>query len=199
MAKIGQIREVAIADIIPYEQNAKQHPADQLERLQNSIKEFGFLSPCLIDEHNNLIAGHGRVEACRQMGWEKVPCISVKGLTETQKKAYILADNRLTELGEWDWNIVNNELEDLSSEGFNIDLTGFKLENLDGYNEDFELPAGDKSQLCQMTFTLHEEQKNLIEYALSVVGDDIVETFGNTNKNGNAIYEVVRQWAEQRK
>ncbi|MCQ2383130.1 MAG: ParB/Srx family N-terminal domain-containing protein, partial [Clostridia bacterium] len=92
MAKIGLIREVAIEDLVPYERNAKTHSQEQVEKIANSIKEFGFLNPCLIDKDNNLIAGHGRVEACRLMGWEKVPCISVKGLTETQKKAYILAD-----------------------------------------------------------------------------------------------------------
>lgn len=128
MAKIGLIREVAIADLVPYERNAKTHSQEQVEKIANSIKEFGFLNPCLIDKDNNLIAGHGRVEACKLLGWQTVPCLPVEGLTEAQRRAYILADNRLTELGGWDMELVNAELTALQDMDFDIDLTGFEIE-----------------------------------------------------------------------
>lgn len=128
MAKIGLIREVAIADLVPYERNAKTHSQEQVEKIANSIKEFGFLNPCLIDKDNNLIAGHGRVEACKLLGWQTVPCLPVEGLTEAQRRAYILADNKLTELGGWDMELVNAELTALQDMDFDIDLTGFEIE-----------------------------------------------------------------------
>lgn len=130
MGRVTGIQEVNIADLKPYERNAKQHGPEQVKKLCDSIREFGFISPCLIDSDLNVIAGHGRIMAAREMGMEKVPCLFVDGLTETQRKAYILADNRLTELGEWDMDTVNAELMDLDLADFDVSLTGF----------DFELP-----------------------------------------------------------
>ena len=102
MAKIGKVQEVAVNELVPYEKNAKLHGEDQIEKLKASILEFGFLTPCLIDKKKNIIAGHGRVMAAKALGMETVPCVFIEGLTEAQRKAYILADNRLGELGEWD-------------------------------------------------------------------------------------------------
>lgn len=125
MAKIDKIQEVAVSKLVPYERNAKQHPAEQVELIARSIKEYGFLNPCLIDKDYKIIAGHGRVEAAKKLGLEKVPCVFVEGLTDAQYRAYVLADNRLTELGEWDMDLVANELRSLEDVGFDIDLTGF--------------------------------------------------------------------------
>ena len=180
--------------------NAKQHSDSQVTKIASSIREFGFLNPVLIDASYNVIAGHGRILAAKKMGLSEVPCLFVEGLTDAQRKAYILADNRLSELGEWDMNLVGLELGELDMEGFDVDLLGFDNIDLDEeYGTDFSLPDGDKPEIVTMTFTLHEEQKGLIEYAMEAVKDDVTETFGNTNKNGNALYEVVRQWAEQRR
>jgi len=99
MAKTTAMVEVAVDSLTPYERNAKQHPAEQIEKLKASIEEFGFLSPCLIDRQGNIIAGHGRVEAAKALGMKTVPAVYVEGLTDTQRRAYILADNRLTEMG----------------------------------------------------------------------------------------------------
>ena len=110
MAKIDGVQEVRLADLVPYERNAKQHSAEQVQKIADSIKEFGFLSPVLIDRAGNIIAGHGRVMAAKSLGMEQVPAVYIEGLTETQRRAYILADNRLGELGEWDWDIVYGEL-----------------------------------------------------------------------------------------
>lgn len=136
MAKIAGVQEVSRADLRPYERNAKKHSAEQVDKIARSIKEFGFLSPCLIDRDLNIIAGHGRVMAAEQLGLETVPCVFVEGLTEEQRRAYILADNRLTELGGWDESVILDELFELDAEGFDIELTGFDM--LNGTTDWFE-------------------------------------------------------------
>ena len=130
MAKSVNLQEVAIDLLRPYERNAKKHPQDQVDKIIASIQEFGFVTPCIIDSDYNLIAGHGRVQAAKEMGLETVPCVFVEGLTETQRKAYILADNRLGELGEWDIDLVSGELQTLKDLGFDIDLTGFDIDDI---------------------------------------------------------------------
>lgn len=130
MAKSVKLQEVAIDLLKPYERNAKVHPKEQVEKIKRSIEEFGFVTPCVIDGEYNLIAGHGRVQAAKEMGLETVPCVFVEGLSEAQRKAYILADNRLGELGEWDMETVSDELEELKDSGFDIDLTGFTIDDI---------------------------------------------------------------------
>lgn len=130
MAKTTEMVEVALSKLKPYERNAKLHPKSQIEKLKNSIQAFGFISPCLIDKENNIIAGHGRVEAAAELGMETVPCVFIEGLTEEQRRAYILADNRLTELGGWDMTTASGELEDLMETGFDINLTGFDIDDI---------------------------------------------------------------------
>lgn len=125
MAKIAEVQEVTTDKLRPYEHNAKKHGRDQIEKLKASIREFGFLTPCLIDREFNLIAGHGRVAAAKELGMETVPCVFIEGLTETQRRAYILADNKLGELGEWDMDIVGGELGALADQGFDVTITGF--------------------------------------------------------------------------
>lgn len=128
MAKIANMQEVSLDLLKPYERNAKIHGEEQIKLLMNSILEFGFLSPCLVERDTfNLIAGHGRVEAAKRLGMEKVPCVFVEDITEEQRRAYILADNRLTELGTWDMDMVNIELEELNDLDFDVSVTGFEL------------------------------------------------------------------------
>ena len=127
MAKIADVQEVSLEKLRPYERNAKKHGAGQIEKLKASIMEFGFLTPCLIDSDYNLIAGHGRVMAAKELGIETVPCVFIEGLTEEQRRAYILADNRLGELGEWDIDLVVGELIELDELGFDVELTGFDM------------------------------------------------------------------------
>ena len=127
MAKIADVQEVSLEKLRPYERNAKKHGAGQIEKLKASILEFGFLTPCLIDSDYNLIAGHGRVMAAKELGIQTVPCVFIEGLTDEQRRAYVLADNRLGELGEWDMELVLDELTELDDLGFNIELTGFDM------------------------------------------------------------------------
>ena len=140
MAKTTEMVEVALSKLKPYERNAKKHPKEQVEKIKNSIIEFGFLSPCLIDKDNNIIAGHGRVMAAQELGIESVPCVYVEGLTEEQRRAYILADNRLTELGGWDDELLNIELEELSDAGFDVAISGFEwneIGNIDIVDDEY--------------------------------------------------------------
>ena len=134
MGKIAKVQEVPVNKLRPYEKNAKIHGASQIEKLKDSINEFGFLTPCLIDGDFNLIAGHGRVMAAKELGMENVPCVFVEGLTEAQRRAYILADNRLGELGTWDMDVVVEELESLRDMDFDFELTGFTV---DGVSDDW--------------------------------------------------------------
>lgn len=129
MAKIAEVQEVSRGLLKPYERNAKIHSEEQVKKIADSIKEFGFVNPVLIDRDYNIIAGHGRVMAAKKLEMDSVPCVFVEGLTETQRKAYILADNKLGEIAEWDIDILNAELEKLTAAGFNISLTGFDLDN----------------------------------------------------------------------
>lgn len=121
---------VRIDELVPYENNAKIHGSDQIEQLRRSLRQFGFVSPVLIDEDKNLIAGHGRVEAARAEGMTEVPYVTVSDLTEAQRRAYIIADNRLAEAGVWDAARLKFEMEELSSLSFDTSLTGFTMDEI---------------------------------------------------------------------
>ena len=138
MAKIDRVQEVSLELLKPYENNAKIHSETQVKQIADSISEFGFLSPCLIDHDYNIIAGHGRVMAAKKLGMETVPCVFIEGLTEAQRRAYILADNRLTELGDWDFDKVQLELRELADMNFDVELTGFELEDYEEPKEIIE-------------------------------------------------------------
>ena len=128
MGKATEYTRVAVDNLIPYVNNAKQHSDSQVTKIASSIREFGFLNPVLIDASYNVIAGHGRILAAKKLHMDEVPCLFVEGLTDAQRKAYILADNRLSELGEWDMDLVMVELEELDELGFDTELTGFDFQ-----------------------------------------------------------------------
>lgn len=122
-------KEVEIERLVPYANNARTHSLEQVKKIQASLREFGFINPVLIDGEYGIIAGHGRVEAAKAEGMDKVPCIFIDDLTEAQKKAYILADNRLAEDAGWDEELLQIELEGLEEVGFDLDLTGFNIDD----------------------------------------------------------------------
>ena len=121
---------VDVDRLIPYINNARTHSADQVSKLASAIKEFGFINPVITDGDNGILAGHGRIMAAKQLGIKQVPCISAAYLTEAQKKAYILADNRLSLDAGWDDDLLKIEIESLQAEGFDIGLTGFDEKEL---------------------------------------------------------------------
>ena len=138
MGKIEKIESVEVGLLVPYANNAKIHGKNQLEMLKKSIQEFGFLTPCLIDKDFNLIAGHGRVMAAKALGMKEIPCVYVEGLSEEQRRAYILADNRLGELGEWDMDLVFEELNSLNDMDFDVSLTGFDFDGMNSSKPEAE-------------------------------------------------------------
>ncbi len=116
-----------VDDLIPYINNARTHSEKQVNQVASSIKEFGFMNPVIISDDNGILAGHCRVMAAKKLGIKEVPCMQESHLSEAQKKAYILADNKLAENAGWDFELVRVELETLKDEDFNIELTGFDL------------------------------------------------------------------------
>ncbi len=126
-----QIIDKSIDELIPYCNNSRTHDESQILQIASSIKEFGFTNPVLIDEDNGIIAGHGRVLAARKLGINKVPSIKLSHLTDIQKKAYIIADNKIALNAGWDEELLKNEIEQLIANDFDIDLIGFSDEEID--------------------------------------------------------------------
>ena len=126
-AAAEQLLMVPIAELVPYAGNARTHSPEQIGLLRRSLREFGFVAPVLIDFDNNIIAGHGRVEAARAEGMTEVPCVLVSNLSDAQRRAYILADNRLAELSGWDGERLRLEMEQLAALQFDTALIGFDM------------------------------------------------------------------------
>jgi hypothetical protein len=128
------IEQIAVELLIPAAMNAKLHSDGQVAQLAASMREFGFTNPVLVDADNNIIAGHGRVLAARKLGLELVPCIRLAHLTEAQRRAYMIADNRLSEIGGgWDWEILRAEMDHLAElADIDITLTGFDAADIPG-------------------------------------------------------------------
>jgi ParB family transcriptional regulator, chromosome partitioning protein len=135
-----QIEQIQLATLIPYINNSRTHSDEQVAQIAASIKEFGFNNPILVDKDSGIIAGHGRLQAARKLGLTEVPCVRLEHLTETQRKAYIIADNRLALNAGWDNELLRLELNELDG---NIDLSllGFTVPELTiamGFGADFE-------------------------------------------------------------
>lgn len=120
-----------IGTLIPYARNSRTHSEEQIAQVAASIKEFGFLNPVIIAEDNTILAGHARVLAARKLGLDKIPCIKAESLTEAQKRAYIIADNRLSLNAGWDEKLLSVEISDLKNEAFDLSLLGFDEKELD--------------------------------------------------------------------
>ena len=124
-----KIEQRLISELIPYANNARTHNAEQITQIASSIKEFGFNNPILIDKDNGIIAGHGRLEAAKKLGLTKTPTIKLEHLTDSQRKAYILADNRIAVNSDWDIELLSLELKDLDAE-FDLTMLGFDEKEL---------------------------------------------------------------------
>ena len=120
-----RFEKVSIDRLIPYARNARTHSKEQIKQLRASLREFGFVNPCIIDKDYNIIAGHGRVMAAKEEGISEIPCVFAEHLTDAQKRAYILADNRLALNAGWDDEMLSVELSDLQANAFDLSLLGF--------------------------------------------------------------------------
>ncbi len=153
-----RFEEVSIEKLVPYARNARTHSKEQIAQLRASLREFGFVSPAVIDADYNILVGHGRVQAAREEGYQTVPCVFAEDLTEAQKRAYILADNQLALNAGWDEEMLSVELSDLKDNAFDLSILGFAesdLEKLlngesesDAKDDDFDLSTA----LEQATF-----------------------------------------------
>ena len=131
MKRTEELKLISIDELIPYANNARTHSKEQINKIRSSLREFGFVNPVLIDKDKNIIAGHGRVTAAKEEGIKEVPCVLVEHLTEAQKKAYIIADNKLALDAGWDNELLALELENLKELDFDVELTGFNAAEIE--------------------------------------------------------------------
>lgn len=151
MKTTTEMQLIATEKLIPYVNNARTHSAEQINKLRSSLREFGFINPVIIDRGFNVIAGHGRIEAAKAEGISEVPCVFADYLTEAQKKAYILADNRMAMDAGWDEELLRVEIEALQAESFDVGLTGFDE------SEIADLFAGDEGDVKEDDFDVDGE------------------------------------------
>jgi ParB family chromosome partitioning protein len=187
-----KIEQLPTDTLIPYARNTRTHSEAQVAQIAGSIREFGFTNPVLIDGENGIIAGHGRVLAAGKLKLGKVPCIRLSYLTDTQRRAYIIADNKLALNAGWDEELLGLELADLREEGFDLELTGFDGDELGQFDaEEVAMPTladGDKQPFQQKTFTLHDEQAEEVDAACAKAKEmGHGESGVNENSNGNAL------------
>ncbi len=126
-----QIESVPVSDLKEYEKNSRTHSDDQVAKIAASVEEFGFTNPILIDESNGVIAGHGRLQAAKRINMGEVPCIRLAHLSESQKRAYVIADNKIAESGGWDDEMLKMEIMELAQDDYDLKLTGFDEAGLD--------------------------------------------------------------------
>lgn len=194
-----KIETLPIDKLIPYARNSRTHSDAQVAQVAASIREFGFTNPVLIDAEDGIIAGHGRVMAARKLGLEKVPCIRLAHLTETQRRAYVIADNKLALNAGWDEQMLALELAELREVDFDLQLTGFDGAELGEFDVDeAEMPTladGDKQPFQQKTFTLHDEQAEEVDAAIAKAKEiGHGESAVNENSNGNALAFVCQSF-----
>ena len=125
-----EMKLMKVSQLVPYINNARTHNEEQITKLRSSLREFGFINPVIIDRECNVIAGHGRILAAKAEGIEEIPCVFADHLTEAQKKAYIIADNRMAQDAGWDEELLRIEIEALQAESFDIALTGFEEQEI---------------------------------------------------------------------
>ncbi len=191
------ILQLPLNQVKPYGRNPRKNDKAAVA-VAESIKQYGFLVPLVISADREIITGHTRYKAAQALGLKTVPCVIADELTEEQVKAFRLVDNKVGEIAEWDVELLPLELADIAAD---LSAFGFELVTEDNFGEDFSLNDGEKKPFQQISLTLHDKQAELLHAAIAHVyaNEDVGETFGNENKNGNGIYEVVRQWAGQKK
>jgi len=199
MKWLSEIRN--ISELKPWDKNPRILREKPMKDLRDSIDKFGVVEPIVINKDGVIIGGHGRYYTLVEKGVEKVPCFVSS--TQLSEKDFEELNIRLNKniAGEWDWNVLANvfDVEDLTEWGF----SEAELLGVDDFGDEFSLPDGDKPPFQQMTFTLADEQAEQIKIAIGDIKQTdeykYCETMDNENSNGNALYLIVRQWAEQKK
>jgi len=195
--KIVKIQEVKLNP-----NNPRLIKDDKFKKLVQSIKDFPEMlniRPIVVNTDMVILGGNMRYKACKEAGLKEIPII-ITDLSEDKQSEFLIKDN--TSGGEWDWEVLANEWDSEQLEVWGLDLVGFDVD-VEEYGEDFSLKDGDKEPFQQMTFTLADEQAEQIKNAIADIKTTeeykYAETMGNENSNGNALYLIIMQWAEQRK
>ena len=195
------IKKVKIAEVKPNPNNPRLIKDDKFKKLVKSIQEFPDMlnvRPIVVNKDMVVLGGNMRLKAIKEAGYKEI-AVDIVDWTEDQQKEFIVKDN--ASFGEWDWSDLANNWDSEELTDWGVDIIGFS--NVEDLGEGFSLPDGDKSPFQQMTFTLADEQaeqiKNAIEEIKSTEEYKYAETMGNENSNGNALYLIVMQWAEQKK
>ena len=184
-----KIDNVKIKDVKPYERNARKNDK-AVDEVVKSIQRTGYRTPIIVDENMVILCGHTRLKALKKMGWNEIPfVIKYDDLTEELKQEYRIRDNKTGEIAEWDFEILEEDFEPEE-----LVAMGFPDES-EGLSDAFNLPEGEKGPLQQITFTLANEQAEYIKNIISDIKQTeeykYVETYGNENGNGNALYLLV--------
>jgi len=196
-------QKIAINKIKSNPNNPRVIRDEKFKKLVKSIEDFPQmleLRPIVVNDDMIVLGGNMRLKACEAAGLKEVPIVIASSFTEDQQKEFIIKDN--VGFGEWDWEAIANEWDSDQLDEWGLDVPGFNLDS-DKLGTDFSLPDGDKSPFQQMTFTLADEQAEQIKNAIADIKQTdeykYAETMGNENSNGNALYLIVMQWAEQKK
>jgi hypothetical protein len=196
------IQNVPINTVKANPNNPRIIKDDKFAKLVKSINEFPQmlnLRPIVVNDDMVVLGGNMRLKACKEAGLKEIPIIKASELSEQQQKEFIVKDN--VGYGEWDWSDLANNWDSEQLEDWGLDIPGFS--DVEDLGENFSLPDGDKAPFQQMTFTLADEQATQIKNAIDEIkGTEeykYAETMGNENSNGNALYLIIMQWAEQKK
>ena len=197
-----KIETISINKIKLNPNNPRLIKDDKFTKLVQSIKDFPEMlniRPIVVNDDMIILGGNMRFKACKEAGLKEVPIIKASGLSAEKQREFLIKDN--VSGGEWDWTLLQ-EWDALELESWGVDMVGFDLDS-DELGTDFSLPEGDKAPFQQMTFTLADEQAEQIKNAIADIKETeeykYAETMGNENSNGNALYLIIMQWAEQRK
>lgn len=193
------IEKKKLSELKPAPYNPRQSTEKQETQLKQSLEKFGVVEPIIYNKQTGyIVGGHFRVRELKKLGYKEIECVIVD-LNEEDERELNIRLNANT--GEWDWSLLADwDTEQLEEWG--LEVGGFDLDS-DELGTDFSLPDGDKAPFQQMTFTLADEQAEQIKNAISDIKETeeykYAETMGNENSNGNALYLIIMQWAEQRK
>lgn len=162
--ELPEYKKALVSSLIPYARNSRTHSDEQVSKIAASIKEFGFLNPVIVDGENGIIAGHGRIMAAQKLGLEFVPTVEANHLTEAQRRAYIIADNRLALDASWDDEMLRVELGELEDADFDLSLTGFDLDEIDSLMFDDEHNDDDDEKEIKEIEDNYLENQMIVEF-----------------------------------
>lgn len=192
------IINMRLFDLTPYKNNAKKHDKTQIDNVAESIRQYGFVQPVVIDSDGVIVIGHCRALAAKKLGMEYIPCVRVDDLTPEQVNALRLVDNKTNE-SAWDMDILSFELPQVDLSAFELD---FGLLSPDDCEDSFSLRDGDREPIQNMTFTFSDTEAEIIKSAIrEMKASDTFKEYENpenANSKGNALFLVVEEWLRQR-